>query len=230
MSEINGENPWDIQSLYELLYFICPSCTYTHNSKEEFICHAFEFHPESEKYLRNIQDGSMELDLKPDLDNHDEDLPSFNGFELDIEEIYDENNTKILPKNNSQKSNPVVVIKPFKKEDYNCTFCNTFYHNHDLLTAHYKTFHGVKEENLETNLDFIDNNSTTLMPSIELKKEETMDYDENNELNNSNIVLIKCDQCNLTFDNENLIKEHVLIDHKDGRKNVHSFKCDACDE
>ena len=288
MSELNEENPWDIQSLYELLYFICPSCTYIHNSKEEFICHAYEIHPESEKYLKNIKDGSMDLDLKPDLDI---DLPSFNGVEFDIEEIHHGDDKKNF-KSDSQKfntKNPVVVIKPFKTEDYNCEFCNTFYHSQDLLTSHYKTIHGVKEEeNLETNLDLIENNTTNLMTSTDLKKEEIMDYDDENELNDSNIEyeneiskdsgdskgflgkrvncpqcqkemhknslskhlkeihnyqsdyqnelndvtnigLIKCNQCSLTFENETLIKEHVLIDHKDGRKNVHTFKCDACD-
>ena len=48
-------NPWqDIQSLYDLQFFICPSCPYVNNSKQEFVNHAYFDHPESDQYLRNI--------------------------------------------------------------------------------------------------------------------------------------------------------------------------------
>ena len=59
MDTIKKENPWDIKSIYEFQYFNCPSCVYKHNSKQEFICHAYEFHPEAIDYLNNIQDDSM---------------------------------------------------------------------------------------------------------------------------------------------------------------------------
>ena len=40
------ENPWNIQSIYELQYFNCPNCIYKNQSKQDFINHAFENHPE----------------------------------------------------------------------------------------------------------------------------------------------------------------------------------------
>ena len=56
-----GENPWDITSIYELLFFNCPSCNFKVNSKQKqnFVNHAYETHPESVYCLSDIQDGSI---------------------------------------------------------------------------------------------------------------------------------------------------------------------------
>ena len=52
------ENPWSIHSIYELQYFICPSCSFKDHSKQEFINHAYEFHPDFVNNL-NIHDDSL---------------------------------------------------------------------------------------------------------------------------------------------------------------------------
>ena len=57
--EIKVENPWHIQSIYELQYFICPSCPFRHSSKQDFINHTYESHPEVIVDLENIKDGSL---------------------------------------------------------------------------------------------------------------------------------------------------------------------------
>ena len=64
------ENPWNVQSLYNLQYFNCPSpfCIYKNNSKQKFFNHAYEFHPEADQYLRNINDGSTsDLEIPVDI-------------------------------------------------------------------------------------------------------------------------------------------------------------------
>ena len=53
------ENPWNIISIYELQYFNCPSCIFKNNSKQEFINHACESHPETIEHLKNIRDKSL---------------------------------------------------------------------------------------------------------------------------------------------------------------------------
>ena len=53
------ENPWNIDSIYDLQYFNCPSCIFRDHSKQEIINHAFEFHPNSIHYLDNIKDESL---------------------------------------------------------------------------------------------------------------------------------------------------------------------------
>ena len=53
------ENPWNIESIYELQYFNCPRCAFKDHSKQIFINHAFEVHPESINSLTSLQDGSI---------------------------------------------------------------------------------------------------------------------------------------------------------------------------
>ena len=50
---------WNIQSLFELQFFNCPSCQYKNNSRQDFLNHACNLHPESIKSLKKIKDGSM---------------------------------------------------------------------------------------------------------------------------------------------------------------------------
>ena len=59
------ENPWKVESLYEFQYFKCPSCEFIHGKKQEFLYHAYEFHPESVDYLSIITDGSLKDVLCP---------------------------------------------------------------------------------------------------------------------------------------------------------------------
>ena len=54
------ENPWNVESIYELQFFNCPSCIYKNYSKQEIINHAFQFHSESVEYLKKIKDKSLD--------------------------------------------------------------------------------------------------------------------------------------------------------------------------
>ena len=54
------ENPWNIGSIYELQYFVCPTCVFKNQSKQDIINHAYEFHPDSIEFLNNIKDNSLE--------------------------------------------------------------------------------------------------------------------------------------------------------------------------
>ena len=75
------EDPWSIQSLFELQFFVCPSCTYKNNSKQEFVYHAFTIHPESIHILKAINDDSIS----------DVNCP-WNDIEIKEEEILEQNN------------------------------------------------------------------------------------------------------------------------------------------
>ena len=93
------DSPWNIKSIYDLQYFDCPSCIYRNIFKQEFVNHAYHFHPESIHFLRNINDGSLndveipfvkdeDNDMKPEfLDSNTSDLT--NGLEIKIEESYE---------------------------------------------------------------------------------------------------------------------------------------------
>ena len=79
--EFNGSdhNPWNIQSIYELQFFNCPTCLYKDISKESFVYHAYDHHSESKRYLENISDGSLD------------DINCPWRFKIDVIEEIDEN-------------------------------------------------------------------------------------------------------------------------------------------
>ena len=54
-----NENPWEVESIYEFYYFNCPTCSYKHCSKQDFVNHVIEIHPESVESLKKICDGSL---------------------------------------------------------------------------------------------------------------------------------------------------------------------------
>ena len=63
---ISLENSWDvIESIYEFQSFNCPSCSYKNDSKQDFVYHAFEIHPESVPNLRRIYDICLNDILPP---------------------------------------------------------------------------------------------------------------------------------------------------------------------
>ena len=77
------ESHWNVHSLYDLLYFNCPSCAYKNPVKQEFVDHAYQLHPESEQYLRKISDGSLS----------DVEIPSYydqDEMKFDIVKVEDE--------------------------------------------------------------------------------------------------------------------------------------------
>ena len=53
------DNPWNIQSIYDLQYFNCPTCEYRNHSKQEFVNHAYDFHPKAIEYLANVNTESL---------------------------------------------------------------------------------------------------------------------------------------------------------------------------
>ena len=53
------KNPWDRNSIYEFQFYNCPYCVFINHSKQEFVIHAYESHPDIISYLKNIKDNSL---------------------------------------------------------------------------------------------------------------------------------------------------------------------------
>ena len=125
MSCMDTENPWNVQSLYDLQFFNCPSqfCIYKNNSKEEFLTHAFRNHPESEPYLINFKD-----DVESKVDS---DLVS-NGLEIIKTEQIE---SKVFDKI------PVVVLDRLLKTEIYCEQCDIYFCNQKSLQEHESLIH-----------------------------------------------------------------------------------------
>jgi len=55
-SETKTSSPWSMKSIDDFQYFNCPRCDFKHQSKQEFINHANELHPESIEHLEQMED------------------------------------------------------------------------------------------------------------------------------------------------------------------------------
>ena len=80
------ENPWDIESIYDLQFFNCTSCIFKDHSKQEIINHAFEIHPESTECLKNIKDESLKDVVLPWNENIVFELRNFSKIKTEVKE------------------------------------------------------------------------------------------------------------------------------------------------
>ena len=107
------ENPWNIQSIYELQYFNCPACDFKNHSKQQFVNHAYEFHPDSIEFLINIEDNSLsELVLPWNISY------PWNDLSTDIEES-----------NVDLDEQEIVQIEPEPWQDNLVEKSNDFFYN-----------------------------------------------------------------------------------------------------
>ena len=103
-------NPWNINSLYDLQFFNCPSCIFKNQSKQDFVNHAYEIHPESIEYLKKLNDKSIS-DIEFPLDKH-------------ISEIKIEENFIIISFDNDSNDKDIAIenekIREIQKNDSFC--------------------------------------------------------------------------------------------------------------
>ena len=169
---MESENPWDVKSVYDLLVFKCPACIFLNSSKQKFVDHAFENHPESIASLLNVCDGSLEDILIPEENITEEDplqdeLEKFDKIDVDhmkleaneedskIEnEISHENYTEDdFSKNNldynEEHQHTDILSKPDddtkEPSQICCKICGTTFINKYLLRSHMNNVHSNNE-------------------------------------------------------------------------------------
>ena len=213
-------NPWNIQSLYDLQYYNCPSCIYKINSKQEFVNHAYDFHPESEEYLRNIKDGSIsDVDLPIDTKiefKADLDLSSSyqsNNLDIKIEEFEDTKDDNLSFNFDKSLSNAIVVADPTEVDSYYCNLCDIFYCNHYSLNEHKRVVHEHDDANYDLGSD----------EDISI---DQFDKDFSLEDENAKRRIYQCDQCDKSYEVKSSLKVHIKTVHEGKR----DHKCKECDK
>ena len=217
-------NPWNIQSLYDLQYYNCPTCIYKINSKQEFINHAYSFHPESEEYLRNINDGSIsDIDLPTDTKFELKtklDLMSYQSNDLDIKiEEFEDTKDDNLCFNINDKSllNPIVIADPAEVDSYYCNLCNIFYCNHDSLYEHRREVH-EDDDNNKYDLEFEED--------ISIDDQVDKDFSPEEEDENAKKRIYQCGQCEKSYISKSSLNMHIKTTHE-GRRD---YKCEECNK
>ena len=115
------KNPWQIQSIYDLQYFICPSCDFREHSKQEFIDHVFDIHPDSTEYLMNVQDNSLEDIVFPNIKNEVKAELIVEQSSIDLE--HENHDLKLcLPRSDTKKRSRKKSQKLLESEEYQQMF------------------------------------------------------------------------------------------------------------
>ena len=143
------ENPWTVQSIYDLQYYGCPACVFKDNSKQNFVNHAYEIHPESIVDLRNINDGSLsDVDCPWDISEYiseikiEDQLPVKCEIKDEIEASDSEiNNPKFIVEDDPDWNNDEVT----NQEQMNCKLCHKIFTTKSALKKHIQVVHEGKK-------------------------------------------------------------------------------------
>ena len=152
------ENPWNIQSIYDLQYFNCPSCVYKNHSKQELIDHAYDFHPESIEYLMHVNDKSLidvilpwnvsEKEIKSEENDLDYDLNLIKvegndnyPLSVEVEEIKTENFQNDSVDETLKPLIDKTIHRNISKMKKKCKICNEEFDNSRQLGIHIQKAH-----------------------------------------------------------------------------------------
>ena len=145
----NVKNPWSVKSIYEFQFFNCPSCVYKINSKQAFINHAYEIHPEAIDDLNNVQDGSLIDVICPWEDIKKEEVDAIDDFDAVNDNIAEEedwetgkcfqDDGEALEPAPKEKRTPKAAIK---QDDVTCFICLKSFHSIGNFKRHNLKTHG----------------------------------------------------------------------------------------
>ena len=194
------ENPWDVTSIYAFQFFNCPSCLYRGVSKQDFVCHAFNTHPESTEYFRNISDKSLSDVLLPwmeDQENQDFHQPK---VKVELKEE-DSESGRVTQKSSSGR------VRVLKYEYMNDEEILDF--EQDVLVD---DFSSSFQQNIPNEYD-----RKSFRTHIRRKRQRPK---------KSLAKKYNCELCSESFTLGRMLRHHKYNVHNVGEKN---YKCEICD-
>lgn len=214
------ENPWDIQSIFELQSFFCPACGFRDQQKQAIVNHAFEFHPEAIVNLSKIKDESLDdvtipwNDLKLPLliktENQDEEF-----FEYSMNPDYD---LDIDDHPNIKKEDAAFDKKDGRKlkktKNHFCNRCPKAFTDSYKLRRHVSQVHlkdGPCDDCEENNCSIHSTTYVPQVPKINVEPNEHKKY--------------PCDRCERVFTRIDKLRNHVACVHE----KMKNYVCNQCD-
>ena len=146
------ESLWNIKSLYEFQYFNCPVCVFKDRSKQEFIDHAINIHPESANGLSNVRDDSLsDIDwpFEQIKDECPEDPLEESSFD-DTDTTSDDQDEEYAIINLPSLKECFVVLE--HKDFPFCDLCCQYYASKESLKNHIASLHTPSKPSSENNL------------------------------------------------------------------------------
>ena len=215
-SELEDNNPWDVDSLYSFQFFNCPSCLYKFYSKQEFIDHAFISHPESIFHLKNIKDDSVD-DIYCPWDTSSRKIKSDHLDMIKLEEDNGDLNTY------EENSNTIETFSTYRYKSESSDSNVDPDGNIDRFEDENITERG---ENNNTNNEETFESSKLNQCDICTKKFKTVTHLKRHIMRvHEGIKKFQCDSCGKKFVEKKDLTKHVLCVHE----NIRNFLCDKCD-
>ena len=213
-------NPWNITSLHDLQYFICPSCDFQNSSKQTFVCHAFASHPEAVDFLKNISDGSLDNVLCP-WNSQEGIMGNSNTMDTpDITWSYEGTSNFKTSKEKASDDDDIDQDDPLKanseNEDTSFNEINSETIKMEVVDNLYHSAVMERNENEET-------------PKLPHKCQYCGKCFANNGKLDLHVDIFhefKCELCNEFFFMESALNVHMNSVHE-GQKN---YKCDYCEK
>ena len=246
----------NFKSLFDMQYFVCPLCPFKWHSKQGFVDHAWQKHPDMVENMKNLQDGSMDDVIVPwhQINSNDDFTEKNNipeeeketvieineeslGNQIPVvnEEEISDDTTEIVTTTNTEDSKEYIL----KFTNFECAECKLLY---NILSQHSCTSLQelkTQEENESENENVSDDKSHTSLKSelveicVPLKRKtnfKTLKYTISEDKNKSGVyeVVKKVFKCKKC---EKSYSEHgSLTKHIDAvHKNIKkSCKCETC--
>ena len=113
------ENPWKVSAIEDFQFFCCPECDSRNHSKDNFLTHALETHPDAKEALKDILGICAVIEVKSE--EIDEDLGDFeqksdlgenNEPEESIEDIPEDHDDDFYSSENTDVKETIYSILP----------------------------------------------------------------------------------------------------------------------
>lgn len=243
------ESPWNIQSIYDLQYFICPACIYKINSKQEIITHAYEYHPESIDFLANICDNSLSDVVCPWNAPFikDEDPGCSNVSQIHFDPLYDpehsnDHDSKDCVDNsdnistNDFESNELLTEIKIEESNINekvevINYDITESPDQNLQTNEVCYASGVPQSHFIFKNNIIDKQIDKNMKKYKCyfcsyASNRPSNLNKHIEAVHENLKKFQCDQCEKSFSRGFILKKHQETVHEGLKK----YECDLCEK
>ena len=220
MMETKIENPWDVKSIYEYYHFNCPTCSYKHTSKQDFVNHVANIHPESVDYLKNLSDGSL-CDIETPWKSSESE---YNNFMVIVKKELVEDKT--VSKNHSEQQDADYYPSQFLETHFE----NPKWDLNDLDNEYYNA-EDLKTESMDNG-----NNNASRIKKHRCNHCEKPKYFSSKKVLERHILTVhddmkpyKCDLCEMAYGQSGYLNQHKRKAHDNNFKKEVSFEdCKIC--